>query len=65
MPSAAILKIKPLGFPWDTIDPFLFCAYHDDDYPAGNAQMGPAVSLAGRQLGQDFSRQGGDRKSVV
>ena len=59
MPSAAILKIKPLGFPWDTIDPFLFCAYHDDAYPAGNANMGPAVSLAGRQLGQDFSRQNG------
>ena len=56
---SAILKIKPLGFPWDTIDPFLFCAYHDDAYPAANAQMGPAVSLAGRQLGQDFSRQGG------
>jgi redox-sensitive bicupin YhaK (pirin superfamily) len=59
MPSAAILKIKPLGFPWETIDPFLFCAYHDDAYPAGNAHMGPAVSLVGRQLGQDFSRQGG------
>ena len=59
MPSAAILKIKPLGFPWDTIDPFLFCAYHDDAYPAGNANMGPAASLAGRQLGQDFSRQNG------
>jgi redox-sensitive bicupin YhaK (pirin superfamily) len=56
---SAILKTKPLGFPWDTIDPFLFCAYHDDAYPAANAQMGPAVSLAGRQLGQDFSRQGG------
>jgi redox-sensitive bicupin YhaK (pirin superfamily) len=56
---SAILKIKPLGFPWDTIDPFLFCAYHDDAYPAGNSHMGPAVSLAGRQLGQDFSRQDG------
>jgi redox-sensitive bicupin YhaK (pirin superfamily) len=41
------------------MDPFLFCAYHDDAYPAGNAHMGPAVSLAGRQLGQDFSRQNG------
>ena len=56
---SAILKIKPLGFPWDTIDPFLFCAYHDDAYPAGNAQMGPAASLAGRAMGQDFSRQDG------
>jgi len=57
--GSAIVKAKPLGFPWDTIDPFLFCAYHDDAYPKGNANMGPAASLAGRQLGQDFSRQGG------
>jgi redox-sensitive bicupin YhaK (pirin superfamily) len=57
--GSPIVKAKPLGFPWDTIDPFLFCAYHDDAYPKGNANMGPAVSLAGRQLGQDFSRQGG------
>jgi redox-sensitive bicupin YhaK (pirin superfamily) len=41
------------------MDPFLFCAYHDDAYPAANAQMGPAASLAGRQLGQDFSRRDG------
>ena len=54
-----IVQIKPLGFPWDTIDPFLFCAYHDDAYPAANAQMGPQASLAGRALGQDFSRQNG------
>jgi predicted lactoylglutathione lyase len=37
----------PLGFPWETADPFLFCAYHDDAYPRGNGAMGPAVSLAG------------------
>ena len=58
-PGSAILQARPLGFPWETIDPFLFCAYHDDAYPAGNAQMGPAASLAGRALGQDFSRQDG------
>jgi redox-sensitive bicupin YhaK (pirin superfamily) len=57
--SSAIIKAKALGFPWDTIDPFLFCAYHDDAYPAANAEMGPAVSLSGRTLGQDFSRQDG------
>ena len=58
MPNAtqnAILQIQPLGFPWVTIDPFLFCAYHDDAYPRGNAHFGPAASLAGRNLGQDFA----------
>jgi len=54
-----IVQIRALGFPWATIDPFLFCAYHDDAYPRANAQMGPDASLAGRDLGQDFSRKDG------
>jgi hypothetical protein len=54
-----IVKIQPLGFPWATIDPFLFCVYHDDAYPKGNAQMGPDAPLTGRQIGQDFSRKDG------
>ncbi len=54
-----VLAVRPLGFPWETADPFLFCAYHDDAYPQGNGQMGPAVSLAGRDIGQDFSRKDG------
>jgi quercetin 2,3-dioxygenase len=58
-PSSPIVQIKPLGFPWETLDPFLFCAYHDDAYPQGNAQMGPAASLAGRDIGQDFGRRDG------
>ncbi len=49
-----ILSIAPLEFPWQTTDPFLFCVHHDDAYPAGNDEMGPAASLAGRNLGQDF-----------
>ncbi len=57
--ASPILKIKPLGFQWDTIDPFLFCAYHDDAYPEGNGDMGPRASLTGRQIGQDFSRKDG------
>ena len=57
--SSAVLAVKPLGFPWETADPFLFCAYHDDAYPRGNGAMGPAVSLAGRDIGQDFSRKDG------
>ena len=54
-----IVQIKALGFPWATIDPFLFCAYHDDAYPRANPQMGPDAPLAGRDLGQDFSRKDG------
>ena len=54
--ASPVLQVRPLGFPWETQDPFLFCAYHDDAYPAANAQRGPAASLAGRHIGQDFSR---------
>ena len=57
--SSPIVNIQPLGMPWATIDPFLFCVYHDDKYPEGNAQMGPNASLAGRQIGQDFSYKDG------
>ncbi len=50
----AIIREFTLGFPWETQDPFLFCVYHRDDYPAGNPDMGPAASLEGRTLGNDF-----------
>jgi hypothetical protein len=33
---SAIKKIKQLGFHWETQDPFLFCAYHKDQFPKGN-----------------------------
>jgi redox-sensitive bicupin YhaK (pirin superfamily) len=56
-----IVGIKRLGFPWETADPFLFCVHHDDAYPAGNEKLGPAASLAGRDLGQDFEIRDGWR----
>lgn len=56
-----VLDTAPLGFPWVTADPFLFCVHHDDAYPAGNEQMGPVTSLAGRNLGQDFELKDGFR----
>jgi redox-sensitive bicupin YhaK (pirin superfamily) len=63
MNSAApsgILSITPLGMPWPTLDPFLFCVHHDDAYPAGNGRYGPdAALLRGRQIGSDFSGQAG------
>jgi quercetin 2,3-dioxygenase len=58
----AVLETVPLvGFPWPTDDPFLFCVHHDDGYPAGNEHMGPAASLAGRRIGQDFEGKDGWR----
>ncbi len=55
-----LLSLAPLGFPWQTMDPFLFCVHHNDAYPAGNAQMAPdSALLAGRQMGQDFARKDG------
>jgi quercetin 2,3-dioxygenase len=59
MPTA--LQIEALGFPWQTIDPFLFCVHHDDAYPRGNAQFGPDAPLSGRDLGQDFAGKDGWR----
>jgi hypothetical protein len=56
-----VLETMPLGMPWVTVDPFLFCVHHDDAYPAGNDAMGPAVSLAGRNLGMDFEVKDGFR----
>jgi len=51
---SAVLQMFPLGFPWTTLDPFLFCVHHVDNYPAGNEELGPAASLTGRDLGMDF-----------
>ena len=52
----------PLGAPpWPTLDPFLFCVHHDDAYPRGTADMAPAASLAGRNLGSDFAGKDGWR----
>lgn len=61
MATNKILNIAPLGFPWATQDPFLFCAYHKDNYPQGNDALGPATSLEGRNIGQDFTLKDGWR----
>ncbi len=57
-----IINIEPLGFPWKTQDPFLFCAYHRDEYPKGNAAMGVDIEhLRGRNIGQNFTLKDGWR----
>ena len=42
MPTS-VLQSEPLGFPWPCLDPFLFCAHHNDRFPAGTAQLGAAA----------------------
>ena len=56
-----ILDVQPLGFQWRTYDPFLFCAFHKDDFPSGNAALGPAAALSGRNIGMDFEIRDGWR----
>jgi redox-sensitive bicupin YhaK (pirin superfamily) len=58
----AIKKIKPLGFQWETSDPFLFCVHHEDFFPKGNEEMGPDPEFFnGRHMGQDFIVKDGFR----
>lgn len=59
--SELVLDVAPLGFVWPTLDPFLFCVHHLDLYPPGNDRLGPAASLQGRDLGQDFAGKDGWR----
>src|SRR5690606_6513671 len=57
-----VLERFALGLhPWPTPDPFLFCVYHRDLFPAGNDALGPQADLKGRQLGQDFTLKDGWR----
>lgn len=60
--SQAIIGTAPLGFPWHTLDPFLFCVHHLDLYPEGNEAMGPdPATLKGRRIGMDFEIKDGWR----
>ncbi len=60
--NRVLLATRPLeAMPWATESPFLFCVHHEDAYPRGNDRLGPAVSLAGRDLGQDFAGKDGWR----
>lgn len=57
-----IKNIKPLGFQWETADPFLFCVHHEDAFPKGNEMMGPSSEhFKGRHMGDDFIIKDGFR----
>ena len=60
MSASPILQRLPLGNQWPCIDPFLFCAHHNDAYPAGDGALGvQAVELEDRPMGSDFSGKDG------
>lgn len=62
MTTSSIIRIEPLGTPWKAEDPFMFCAYHRDEYPKGNDKMGlDPDQLRGRNIGQDFVSKDGFR----
>ncbi|MGE0566767.1 MAG: pirin family protein [Bacteroidia bacterium] len=56
-----VKSIKPLGFQWETQDPFIFCVHHEDFFPKGNKEFGPDTSLDGRHIGDDFIIKDGFR----
>ena len=57
-----VLATVPLGLHWPTLDPFLFCAHHNDQFPPGNLEQGvDPEALAGRQAGSDFVLRDGWR----
>lgn len=57
-----IKKKMPLGLHWEVQDPFLFCAHHNDEYPAGNEKLGlDAKHFNGRNMGSDFELKDGFR----
>ncbi|KAH9259544.1 hypothetical protein BASA81_002136 [Batrachochytrium salamandrivorans] len=65
--SPAIAAVESISaMHWKTMDPFLFCAHHEDHYPA-SASSGPnhpdmgvdRSLLAGRNIGSDFSNKDG------
>jgi redox-sensitive bicupin YhaK (pirin superfamily) len=58
----AVKRFFPLGFQWETQDPFLFCVHHEDQFPKGNEQMGPDPEyFQGRHMGDDFIIKDGFR----
>eukprot|EP01129_Flabellula_baltica_P005583 TRINITY_DN2036_c0_g1_i1.p1 TRINITY_DN2036_c0_g1~~TRINITY_DN2036_c0_g1_i1.p1 ORF type:complete len:354 (+),score=92.55 TRINITY_DN2036_c0_g1_i1:41-1063(+) len=60
--TSPIKSKKKLNFQWDTLDPFLFCVHHKDDFPEGTESMGVDPSeKRGRNIGSDFQLKNGFR----
>ncbi len=64
--TTPVLQSQPLGPLWPTMDPFLFCAHHDDAYPPSDGRLGvQAVGLEGRQMGSDWLWRTGVVAAVI
>ena len=50
-----ILSVSDLTTPFETPDPFIFCVYHNDNFPAGNEKM----EAPRKGNGADFSGKDG------
>lgn len=64
MSTAALTLGRPFALgrgPWKTLDPFLFCVFHDDQFPKSTANsLGPDPALLrGREITSDFSYKDG------
>eukprot|EP01061_Rhynchopus_euleeides_P036175 TRINITY_DN60_c0_g1_i3.p1 TRINITY_DN60_c0_g1~~TRINITY_DN60_c0_g1_i3.p1 ORF type:complete len:389 (+),score=156.29 TRINITY_DN60_c0_g1_i3:105-1271(+) len=61
-PEAVERTFSLSGGIWETQDPFVFCAYHNDVYPGGDPKTGGVsdkAQLRGRHIGSDFSGKDG------
>lgn len=62
MEKKPIMKIQKIDFQWEMENPFLFCAHHEDKYPAGNQNQGIDQNLLiNREIGSDFTIRDGYR----
>ncbi|MFN8437324.1 MAG: pirin family protein [Cytophagales bacterium] len=60
--ESVVLNTEEMGFQWPTLDPFLFCVHHEDQFPKGNAKLEVDASyLKGRHIGDDFIIKDGFR----
>ena len=53
-----VLETAQLGFPWVTVDPFIFTVHHHDRFPVATAEMGPATTEGRRDVNADPSTPG-------
>lgn len=62
MNNDQIIKIQKIDFQWEMENPFIFCAHHQDMYPAGNENQGiDQKNLQGRNIGSEFKVKDGFR----